>query len=430
MKKMLALCCLILFFVTVFQASAQEGQLVDGVIAIVDDEIILESEVLQYVQDIVVRNPQQYNSEAAISELRANVLQELINQKILLAVALDDTNVVVEEREIDQVLDDRISQLVDYVGSEEELEEYYGKPIRQIRREFRQQVEESLLVDRLRMQRLSNISASRDEVQEFFHEYREDLPQTPQRVHLAHILLSIEPSEEATAVAQGLADSLYNRLLLGDDFETLAMEFSDDRASGARGGLLGATERGDFVPEFEEIAYNLEEGEISSPIQSRFGLHIIRLNWRRGERINTSHILINLAPTDADAQRVLVEMREIRQQILDGEATFADMAREYSQDEETANVGGDLGWFDAPQMPNEFRIVARDLEQGEISEPFRTRFGIHIMELTERQEERAINLRSDWERISQMASNYKRDQVYSEWVEELKEDVYVEILER
>ncbi|MBD3167037.1 hypothetical protein GF324_10590 [bacterium] len=423
-----ALLGILLLLTTAGSVVAQEGQIVDEVVAVVGNEIILESEVMQYVQDVVMRNPERFQSEQDVMDLRKDVLDELIDQKILLSAAEDDTNVVVEEREVDQVLDDRINQVMEAVGGESQLEDYYGKPLRQIRRDFREQVRDNLMIERYRNMRLMHVQATRPEVEQFYEENRNELPKLPERVHLAHILFNVEPTEDAQQRARELADSLYNELLMGANFEELAMKHSQDRASGAKGGLLGTTKRGDFVPEFEEIAYNLEEGEISSPVRTRFGLHIIRLNWRRGEKINTSHILIDLKPSDADERRTAEQATEVYRELQAG-ADFAETARRLSDDEETARNGGDLGWFDISQMPKEFRIVARDLDAGEISEPFKTRFGVHILKVIERQTERTMSLEQDWERISRLAADQKRQEAYKDLVDRMSKDVYVQRME-
>ncbi len=408
-------------------ALAQDGDTVDRVIAVVDDEIILESDVMLFVQDIVLRNRDQYRDQEAVEQLKKQVLEELINQKILLSLAEDDTTIVVEDREVDQTLDERINSVTRQLGGEEKLVEYYGKPMRQIRRDFRKQVRDGLFVDKIRSKRLQGISVSRAEVEDFYRRHADKFPDLPERVHLAHILKKIEPTEEAKDLAKARADSLYNLLLAGANFEQLAIANSDDRASGAKGGLLGTTERGDLVPDYEAVAFALDEGEISSPVLTRFGYHIIRLNWRRGEKINTSHILINLKPTKDDEQRALKEITALRERILGGE-DFAEIAREYSDDKETAKEGGDLGWFDLAAIPSEFRLAARDLKTGEVSEPFKTQFGIHILKMLEREPSRPVDLNRDWEFISNQALAEKQDRVFREWLDKQRSKVYIRVL--
>jgi len=422
-RRIQALFFVLLVAVPVIQA--QDEQTVDRIIAVVNDEIILESEVLQFVQDLVMRNRAQYNTDQKIIELRDQVLEELINQKILLAAALADTNIVIEDRQVDQTLDDRINQFQQELGGEERLVAYYGKPIRQIRREFRKQVRDNLMIERLRQMKMAGVSVTRAEVEAFYNRNQSEMPLLPERVRLQHILLEIQPTEEAQDAARSRADSLFNELLTGSDFDQLALQYSDDRASGEKGGLLGTTQRGDLVPEYEEIAFGLDEGEISSPVRSRFGYHLIRLNWRRGEKINTSHILIQLTPSSSDEKRIFERMEALRQRIEQDEP-FADVAREFSQDKETAREGGSLGWFDLTQMPEEFRLVTRDLRPGEMSEPFKSRVGVHLVKVVDREASRYPDLQKDWERISRLATMEKQDKIYKEWIAEKRKDVFVE----
>ncbi|MFH0883099.1 MAG: peptidylprolyl isomerase, partial [bacterium] len=398
--------------------------LVDRVLATVNDEIILESEVLQFVQDIILRNRSMYSSPEQITALSNQILNELINQKILLAIAEEDTNIKVEDREIDQTLDQRINQIVQELGSEEALALYYGKPIRQIRREFRKQVRDNLKIDRLRSRKLQSVSVNKSEVEDYFQLNRDQLPTLPERFHLAHILVQIQPTEEATKRAKALADSLFRVLMTSGNFEDLAMKYSDDRSTGAKGGLLGTTQRGDLVPEYESVAFGLNEGEISEPIRSRFGFHIIRLNWRRGEKINSSHILISLRPTDADGDRAVEKASGLYTRIQNGE-DFATLAKEYSDDKDNASQGGDLGWFDVNQLRPDFKNVVTTLDSGEVSQPFRTQLGIHLLKLLAKEPERPLDLKNDWDRISRLAQVEKQEQVYNRWVEDLKKNVYI-----
>ncbi len=427
MKHLRIITIILLLALLVPTVQSQDMQVVDRIIAVVDDEIVLESEVLQYVQDIVLRNREAYRTEESITELQDRVLTELINQKILLSIAASDTNIVIEDRQVDLTLDDRIAQVTREVGGEEALEDYYGKPIRQIRREFRDQVRNSLLIERVRNVQIRKTSVTRDEVQNFYNNVKDEFPSVPERVRLAHILIEIEPAEEAQSLAKSKADSLFQLLISGADFDSLAMEFSEDRVSGAKGGLLGTTERGDLVPDFETVAYNLEEGEISEPIRTRFGYHIIRLNWRRGEKINTNHILVMLQATDSDEQRAVESARLLRDRILAGE-DFESIARDESDDDETARVGGDLGWFDLETIPDQFQQVARTLEVGEVSEPFSSRVGVHLLTVTEHADEREVDLIEDWDRISKMALREKQDMEYANWLDEQREEVFIEIM--
>lgn len=407
-------------------SSDTDPYVVDRVLVSVNDEIILESEVMQYVQDIVIRNRAQYSTDAQVMELRNQILQELINQKILLAIAEDDTNIVIEPRQVDQALDQRISDITRQVGSEEALEQYYGKPIRQIRRDFRTQVRQNMMIEQLRNQKLQSVSVSRSEVEDFYNRNKDQLPPLSERYRLSHILIEVQPDEASREHAKAKADSLFQLLITGADFEQLALENSDDRATGNKGGLLGTTQRGDLVPEYESVAFDLSEGEISEPIQSRFGFHIIRLNWRRGEKINTSHILISLRATDADAQRAQELAATIKQRSDNGE-DFTELATKYSDDDESKDSGGDIGWFDRSALRPEYSRVVLELDSGAVSDPFRSQLGYQLLKLTDHEAARPMDLQLDWDRISRLAKLEKQEKVYNQWVESLRKDVYIEM---
>ncbi len=293
MLKLTAKLAFLLILITA-AAMATHMEVVDRVVAIVDNEIIMESEVIQFAQDIALRDRASYKTEEDFLNLKSQVLEELIVQKIMLAAAHKDTNIVIDDREVNQVLDERLNSIVEQLGGEEELAEYYGKPIRQIRRDYRKQVADGIYIDRLRSSKLMGVTVSRPEVVEFYEAHKDEFPVLPEQARPAHILIPIEPTQEAQHMANARADSLYGLLESGIEFAQVALQNSDDTGSGANGGLLGTTERGDLVPEFEEVAFGLEEGGVSQPVLSRFGYHIIRLNWRRGEKINTSHVLVSL----------------------------------------------------------------------------------------------------------------------------------------
>ena len=420
--KILGICILMLLSVSF--VSGQE--VVDRIKAVVDEEIILESEINLYVQNLALQNRTDPMIYLQNDDLKDQILQELIDHMVLLAIAKEDTYIVVEDREVKHELELRLEMLVNEVSSEAKLEEIYGMPMRDIRREFEKNIRENLLVDRLRQIKLSGVKVSRSEVEEFFQEHKDQFSQLPETVELAHILLKIEPSESAEQRALALIDSIRQAAVSGEDFKALAKIFSQDPGSAAREGLLGWTMRGEFVPEFEEVAFALKPGEISQPVKTKFGYHVIKLNERKGEKINASHILIKLEPTSDDKERVMAVADSLYNMLLGG-ADFAALASEYSQDEQTANDGGDLGKFALAEMMPIYAERIKELEEGEFTLPFQSGMGIQILKVLKHQKPRELTLGKDWEQISRMALNWKQEQVYREWVDKLKEKVYIEI---
>jgi len=401
---------------------------VDRIIAVVEDNIILESEVLQYAQSLALQNrvdPIKYIQD---EEIRREILKQLIDQQVLLANAKDDTTIIVEDREVKRELENRMEMMVQEAGSESDLEKLYGKPLRDIKREFEKTVRDGLMVDKLRQRKIMGVKVSRQEIEDFYKENKEKLSSRPETVDLAHILLKIEPSADAETAAKAAIDSLKQALDNGADFAETAGKYSQDPGSAKRGGKLGWTKRGDFVPEFEETAFALDTGMVSVPVKTRFGWHIIRLNERQGEKINTSHILIKLEPTTADKERAAV-LGDSLYDLLQTGADFAELAKQYSQDETTAPEGGSLGAFKLTEMIPIFADRIKDLPAGGFTPPFESPMGMQILKVIDRQKPRDLTLETDWEKLSQMALNFKQEKVYNDWVETIKKDVYVSIRE-
>ncbi len=413
-----------LFFITV-----QAQQLVDGIAAIVGKEIVLRSEIQQYVQSYVVQNRIDVkNNKQLLNKVQAQTLEKLIEQKLLLAKAEEDT-LQVDESMLDQKVDERMRYLISQTGSEDKLEKVFGSPIKKIKRDTRKVIKEQLLVEQVRATKLRALKVSRREVEAFYKTYKDSLPDLKETVDISHILMLVKASEASQDEAYKKISKIYEDIKNGADFAKQAELYSDDPASAQRGGDLGLISRGDFVPEFETAAYQLKDGEISEIVQTQFGFHIIQMIERRGEKIHTRHILVRVTPTEADEQNIIDKLNEIRQQALAG-ADFDSLALKYSEDDNVNKDSGHLGIFEVDQMViPQFKTVVATMKPGEISAPFKTDFGYHIVRLNDRQNARTFTLEKDWGRIEQMALNHKMETKYSEWIKELKKTVPIDIKE-
>ncbi|MFQ5753605.1 MAG: peptidylprolyl isomerase, partial [bacterium] len=281
-KKKAAIFFILLIFIPCQSVRAQE--VLDKLIAIVGDNIILQSELYQYSYSLAMQlgiDPQKEPEK--VEQLRQETLQNLIVQKVLLVKAKEDS-VVVSEKQVDSVLEDQIKQMIKQAGSQEKVEKYFGMSVRQIKREFRKDVEERLLVDAIKNKKFQETQISRREVEDFYKVNRDSLPELKESVNISHILLPVEPSESAVKEARQKAEEILNRLKKGEDFEELARQYSEDPGSASKGGDLGMMERGDLVKEFEEVAFQLNPGQISDIVRTKFGFHIIKLIKRAGEK--------------------------------------------------------------------------------------------------------------------------------------------------
>jgi len=403
-------------------------EVLDKIVAIVGENIILQSELYQYSYTLAIQLGIDPQSEPdKLAQMQHETLDNLIVQKVLLEKAKLDS-VVVSEKHVDAALEEQIKQMVQQLGSEEKVEKYFAMSLRQIRREFRNDVRERLLVETVQNKKAQEVEISRREVEEFYRAHRDSLPEQKESVKISHILFPVESSESAVNAARQKAEDLKNRLEKGEDFEELARQYSEDPGSASNGGDLGLMDRGDLVREFEEVAFELKPGEISDIVRTRFGFHIIQLIKRVGEKINPRHILVRLDTSPEDAMAALEKLRQLREQIVRGEITFAEAAQKYSKDEPTAARGGDLGWFQIDQFQVQaFKNAVAGLNIGEISEPVNTRFGYHLIRLDDRRSARKMDIKSDWEQIEAWALNIKRQRELQKWVEEIKKDIYIEI---
>ena len=417
---------MMLSFLIIFTGVSQAQQLVDGIAAIVGQEIILSSEVEQYVQNYVLQNKINVTSNPELYQsLKKEVIERLVEQKILLTQANEDT-ITVADRDVDRYLEQQIQNLLDRAGSETALESAFQAPMRQIRRNLRAETERRLKIETLRQKRFGKVTVGRREIEDFYKTYHDSLPTIKETVDISHILKQVKPSEASKETALEKIMAIKEKLDAGEDFAELAKKYSEDPATAARGGDLGFINRGDLVPEFESVAFNLKPGEISDIVETQFGYHIIKLTEKRGDKIQTSHILIKVQPTEADELRVVEELEALRQRALHGES-FDSLALEYSDDENVKNDKGHLGTWEVDKLAiPEFKNIVTHMKVNDISEPFKTDFGYHIVRLNSHEEPRVLSLERDWDKIQTMALNFKIDREYKSWIAKLKEDIPIE----
>ncbi len=415
---------LISVLLVVILSTAWGVELLDRVVAVVDEDPILASEVEAYAQFVIQQGRRTLNDEE-LEVLRGQILQELIDRRVLLYQARLDT-VEVEDREVEVELENRLAQEIEQLGSVEKMEEIYGRPLRQLKRDLKERIREGMMIDRLKWQKQQEIEANRGDVEAFWAAYQDSLPELEEAVKIRHILREPRVTRDARQVALDRATMLYQRLVEGEDFEQLAMDASDDPGTASKGGDLGETVRGDLVPGYEEVAFLLDEGEISEPVETEFGFHIIRLDWRHGERIHSHHILVRLKTEEKDESAALVFLDSLSVRIKDEGESFLELAKQYSDDEDSAPSGGMMGWYEVVNMPLEFQQAIRGLDVGDVSSPFLSDFGAHIILVEELQQKRAMSLETDWDRIETMALNQKRERVFQEWVVMLRKRVYID----
>lgn len=416
----------ILFIIFLF-SNLYSQEVLDKIAAVVDDEIIMKSEV-DFQANMIAA---QRKINPSDPQLRQQILNSMIEEKLVYAQALVDSITATEE-EVNRQVDAQIDYFIQQYGSKERIEQIYGMSIERIKRVSRENIKKDLLVRKLQEKKFGLVEASRKEVEEFYENYKDSLGVIPERVKLYHIFKNPKASDLLKEKYRKLAESILDSIKQGADFAELAKKYSDDPGSASQGGDLGFVRRGVFYPEFEAAAFALNEGEISNVVESPVGFHIIQLLEKRGETIHTRHILIKIKPDDNTDLNIIEFLTSIRDSIINGKGTFSDFAKKYSDDKETAQFGGLLGDLYVNQLDKNLIDIISQLREGEISFPKRINYsndeyGYHIVFLEKRIPQHQPDINLDYDELKNLADEYKKQKLYNEWIQELKSKIYWEV---
>ncbi len=422
MKKNL---CLALFVLLNFSTMAQ--QVLDKVAAIVDNEIISQSELDFQTALFASQRKVDINTPG----LKEKILNSMIEDKLVYAQAKLDS-IEVTDDEVNQRIDYQINSFIQQYGSKEKVEQVYGMTVEKIKRELKDDVRKNLMVQMLQQKKFGNTEASRREVEEFYSLYKDSLGVIPEKLKISHIYINPKASDDSKKKYYQLAQSLLDSIKNGADFGTLAIKYSEDPGSAASGGDLGFVKKGVFYPEFESAAFDLQPGELSAVIESPVGFHIIQLLERRGESIHTRHILIKIKADDQADLRAIQFLTDIRDSIIQNINQFKSFAVKYSQDKETAPFGGDLGTYYINQLDKNLLDVVSKMKQGEISFPRRIEYsagnyGYHIVYLEEKIPQHPADLEIDYAELKKLADEQKKQKKYESWMTELKTKIFWEV---
>jgi peptidyl-prolyl cis-trans isomerase SurA len=424
MRKNLFLFFLI-FLTLSFHSFSQE--ILDRIVAVVGDKIILESELNFQLQLYQAQLSKRLTSQEELNNLKKDLLDQMINDKLILIQAEKDTLLKVTSQEINEALERHLKEIKNQFPSEEAFQrelEAEGLTEKNLRKRFKEQAKNELLMNRMISSKLAKVSVSSYEVKEFFKLYQDSLPEQPEAVNLAHLLLQIKPTEETFDSLKEKAELIIAQAQAGEDFSDLAKKFSDDPTK-QRGGDLGFFEKGDLLPEFEKEVFSLSSGEMKV-IRTSLGYHIVKVEEKRGEKVHARHILLKIEPSREDSELIKQKADSLYQLLIQGE-DFGELAKKYSDDEDSKKQGGDLGWYPVEQLPEGLKVAVRNLPIGEISEPTLSEYGWHLLIVKEKKEKRKFNLEDDWDIIKDMAKRRKTSQKVEEWVRKLREETYVEV---
>jgi peptidyl-prolyl cis-trans isomerase SurA len=411
-----------------------QDKVVDQIIAVVGNNIVLKSEI----EEMFIQ--QQAQGITTQGDMKCEILEDFLVDKLLIAEALLDTNIIVTDNQINQQMDNRLQQFVAHFGSESEVEKYFNKSIPALKAELRDVIRNQLLSQQMRTKIVENVTVTPSEVRFFYRNLPTDeIPFIPPQFEYQQITIipEIEIDEDNRIKAQ--LRELKRRVEEGASFATLAVMYSEAPES-RFGGEIGYLGRAQLDPAYASAAFNLRDDRVSNVVKSEFGYHIIQLIDRKGERINTRHILMRPKVAPEALEQAKNRLDSLANLIRKNEITFENAAMMFSHDKTTRNNGGVAinpqtlsSRFSAEELdPNASKIIT-GLKINEISDPFQTidptsRQTVYkIIRLMSKTDGHKANLQKDYQLLAGLYLDKKRNEVLEKWIASQQAKTYIRI---
>ncbi|WP_296147557.1 peptidylprolyl isomerase [uncultured Flavobacterium sp.] len=448
MKSIIKNAFLILGFAAFTTANAQQDSVktaapkpvsnrlkIDGVIAVVGDYVVLDSDI-----DIsLIELSSQGNSVKDIT--RCQLLGKLMEDKLFAHQAVQDS-IVVKDAEINSMMQERIDAMVEQIGSMDKLLKYYNKSSEE---EFRTYFSDILKMNKLttemRNKIIDEVEVTPEEVRTFFRKFpKEELPQFGAEIEVAQIVINPEVTKEEKQKVIDRLNEFRNDVLSGNgSFFSKAVLYSKDEGTKSNGGFMRVNRKSPLVKEFKDRAFSLEEGQISEPFETEYGYHIIQVEKIRGQDVDLRHILLIPKISDASLQEAKDEIVGIRNKIINGDISFADAARNSSDEKETRANGGTLmnpktldPRFELTKMDPNLYVQVSDLKEGQVSQPVvdEDRLGrktYKIITVTKRYDAHTADYAQDYLKIKKLAETEKQIKTIGDWTNEKIKETYVKV---
>jgi len=410
---------------------AADGAPIDSVVAVVEDEAIFASDIEAVVRQIMLQENKMSLSGEERSALEARVLRDLINDRLVIAQA-GRLDIDVPFKEVEEQVTRAIEENKRLLGGEEAFLRQLareGFTVEGLKQLYRRQIKNRMLVERVLQAEMARErrQVSEEELRQYYDSHKDELPQRPAVVHLRTIFVSLSSSAGATSTARAKIDDIHRRLLAGESFPDLARSLSED-PSAASGGDLGWLRISDLgEPAFAAAAADLEVGEISEPVLTNYGYHIIQLTERNpatGE-VRLRHILVRAQPSETDIASVFETATQVHDAVRAG-APFDSLADRYSSDP-TAGPGGDLGWLKVADLPQFFQDVLAGMKPGDVSQVLRESSGFRIVKLEAREEARTYAFEEIRQELTRLVQAQYAEEMYGDYVAGLRKKFHVDI---
>ena len=430
MKYLFALSFLVTLISFNANAQVKKGDLVDGISAVVGDEIVLESDILEQQNYAIQQGAAQTN--------KCEFMEQILSNKLLIYKAKKDTLIQDRTAAIRAQAGDKYNQILSQFPSERAMLDSY---------KFRSSYEMKNVIEKMDVDNYygqakyalitDKVNITPNEVTDFYNAFKYQLPQVKDEVVLSKIVMFPKLTD---AHKQEIIDKLKKikqDILNGESFENKARIYSDDPGSAANGGLYTNIGRGKMVKIFEATALNLQEGEISDPVESEFGFHIIQLVKKSGKLYDARHILLKAEPNAEEIATAKAEMEQIRKDILEGKTTFKDAAYKHSDDKNTKFNAGVIPAEDGSDRQEKINLPATvayqiaGVNKGDLTEVFMDELNqkkaVVLMKVNDIIPEHSLDIATDFERIKSFALNKKKNEVLEKWVKENLADTFISL---
>ena len=412
------------------------SQTIDKIEAIIGSEILLTSDIENQYNQILSQGIIQTNN------IKCDILDELLYQNLLIHHAKIDSTIEINEDEVNQEVNKRITFFESQLGSLNKVEEYFKRSIDNMKEELSIVVTDQLYTQKKQNIIIKNVNITPNEVKDYLNSLENnDIPLIPTQLELSQLVILPKLSSEKKKSIKEKLDGFRSRIYSGEDFKVLATLYSDDVVSANNGGELGFMSRGELLPEFERAAFKLKDNEISEVVETKFGFHLIQMIERRGEQINARHILIKPKFNSSSIKIASDKISIIKNEIDSGLISFDDAVVKYSEDNSKNNGGliinpstGSTD-FTYDELDPSIKYIVQNMNVGGITSPSLTKSddgsqaAYRLIRLNNLVEEHKANITNDFDVLKGYALSDKKQKYIDKWIVDNINDTYIQINE-
>lgn len=415
-------------------ALSAQDKVVDQIVAIVGGNIILKSEIERMHMD------QQAQGVTSEGDMKCEILENYLVDKLLVAEAELDTLIEVTPSQVNQRMDQQLAMYVSYMGSEKAVEDYFKKTIVEIKSEMKEGIRNQLLSQQMREKIVKDVTVTPSEVRYNFRNLKpEEIPTIPAQYEYAQI--TFQPTidlEEDNRIKSRLRE-IKKRIEDGSSFATMAVLYSED-GSAKDGGVIGYTGRAELDPSYASVAFNLKDDKVSNVVRSAFGYHIIQLVDKKGDKVNTRHILMKPKISVEAKEKAYNRLDSLAKMIRNNEIKFEEAAQIFSFDKNSRNNSGIVinpnsqsSKFSVEELDPDVSKVITKMNVNEVSNPFEsidkeTQLAVYkIIKVIKKTEAHKADLQNDYQKMAEEYLLKKKENVFNEWISKQQSETYIRI---